>query len=281
MLAVSIEAAQAAWLGRRLIRWLTRLRVHPLATEIKARGGDPIEWGIHLEPRSGVIELLLQRRLTEVAQRVTLLRSIFVSRMAAVGISGAPSPLRVRGNLRHPALGVLDETEVAWDLARVGLEESVRSSDLDAIDAPPSSDSATGLTGLLIRTDTWDHSLAIANRFIPSLSRRYWDKGCRPPTGNASMSFLASTEQLISLVAAVLIHLTVVRVVRGLSIAVLFGMMLFAGHVLYTFPGRHFWLMLDLALLSAVGLMGVRLLFALERDEILSALWSTRPIRSA
>lgn len=86
-----------------------------------------------------------------------------------------------------------------------------------------------------------------------------------------------SAEQLISLIAAVIIHLTVVRVVRGLSIAVLFGMVLFAGHVFYTFPGRHFWLMLDLALLSAVGLIGVRLLFTLERDEILSALWSTRP----
>jgi hypothetical protein len=51
------------------------------------------------------------------------------------------------------------------------------------------------------------------------------------------------------------------------------------GHLFYTFPGRRFWLLLDFIALTLIAVVSVPQLLMLERDHLLSRLWSTTPGR--
>jgi membrane protein YdbS with pleckstrin-like domain len=99
------------------------------------------------------------------------------------------------------------------------------------------------------------------------------------PSTTVPERFLRDAERFVALVSAIIVRTLVVRVVRGLSIAALLGGTLLAGHLLYTFPGRRFWFMLDFCALALVAIVSVRLLISLERDHVLSRLWSSAPGR--
>lgn len=59
-LAASLELGQAAWLSRRVSRLLERIRIHPLAPDVEAMGGEALDWRPSLWPSRSPHRLLLR-----------------------------------------------------------------------------------------------------------------------------------------------------------------------------------------------------------------------------
>ncbi len=290
MLACTVEAAQAAWLGWTLKAVLERVRLHPIAEEIAARGKDPLDWGINIEPKFGTARRLLRDRLTEVRRHLNRVPHEVVQPARppepVLAYNGPEQRREATTNLNAPEMAVLPPAIAefarraklrAQDLGWVENWDH-RAPDPDAHDARQD-DEATGAeaTRPLFCTELWRSAVTGSNQLAAGLWRGYWSEGRRPGTLTPADEYFRSAERFVSLMAALVLRAVVARVVRGLSLALLLGGVLFLGHLLYTFPGRQFWLMVDLVGLSAVAAVGVYLLVALERDEILSGLWSTKP----
>ena len=290
MLACTVEAAQAAWLGWTLKAVLERVRLHPIAEEIAARGKDPLDWGISIEPKFGAARRLLRDRLTEVRRQLNRVPHAVVQPARppepVLAYNGPEQRREPTTNLNAPEIAVLPPA-----IAEFARRAKLRAKDLgwvehwdhrapdpDAHDARQD-DEATDAeaTRPLFCTELWRSAVTGSNQLAAGLWRGYWSEGRRPGTLTPADEYFRSAERFVSLMAALVLRAVVARVVRGLSLALLLGGVLFLGHLLYTFPGRQFWLMVDLVGLSAVAAVGVYLLVALERDEILSGLWSTKP----
>jgi hypothetical protein len=133
-------------------------------------------------------------------------------------------------------------------------------------------------TAELLRTSDWNHLHILTSDFNSILNRTRWradfdSRGC-------STEFLQTLEHMEYVVmfhgAVVLRHL-LTRLVSGFT-AILGGLlMMMLGHLLYTFQGRAFWLMLDWVTIGVTGLVGIRVLAGLDRDYVLSRLWKTTP----
>jgi hypothetical protein len=139
------------------------------------------------------------------------------------------------------------------------------------LDAPPGQ--------ALVRTQLWKTAVSVAEQLATPLENRFWCVRCPIPAYTVPGRFLKDAERFVAIVMAVLVRTLVVRVVRGLSIAALLGAALLFAHLMYTFPGRRFWLLLDLMALTMVAVVSVRQLLVFERDHILNRLWSSQPGR--
>jgi hypothetical protein len=289
LIGVTLEAAQGAWLGWRLKSTLERLRLHPIAEEITARGRDPLDWGISIEPKFGTARRILRDRLMEVRQQLERVpRAIVRPHVRQAVYHGVERRSEGSTNVPPPTSAPLPE-----GLAAFGQRAALRSNDLSWIEhwdhGVPDPDAREASSGEAVRvaestrplfeTALWRVAVTASNQLAPVLWRHFWSAGRRPDTLTLADGYFRSGERFVSLMAALILRAAVARVVRGLSLALVLGGLLFVGHLLYTFPGRQFWLMTDLVALTAVAVIGALLLIALERDEVLSGLWSTRPGR--
>jgi hypothetical protein len=289
LLAATVEAAQAAWLGWRLKATLERLRLHPIADEITARGKDPLDWGISVEPKFGTARRVLRDRLVEVRLHLERVQQAVLRPHVHTGVyQGVDRRKEASTSVPPPVSAPLPS-----GLAAFGQRAALRSNDLewiehwdhgvpnpDARETPPDDPARLAEdTRPLFETTIWRVAVTASNQLAPVLWRRYWSKGRTPGSLTLADSYFHSAERFVSLMAALVLRAVVARVVRGLSLALLLCGILFVGHLLYTFPGRQLWLMADLVTLTVVSGIGAVLLIALERDEVLSGLWSTRPGR--
>jgi hypothetical protein len=92
-------------------------------------------------------------------------------------------------------------------------------------------------------------------------------------------AWLDTAEDLIALQAAFIIRDVLSRIVSGLGVVLIISFLILGGHLLYAFQGRQLFIWLDLALMGAVAAVGATILVTLERDWVLSQLWSTDPGR--
>jgi hypothetical protein len=288
MLGLTVETAQAAWLGGRLKEALERLRLQPMADEVAARGKDPLDWGIGLDPRFGTARRLLREALAKAKRDLDEIRDSFELRKPDL------PPFMSADKRREHVTNEPAPSPAPVSLVEFAAREGLRANDIAWVESwderAPSPDSRFSQLSLhqgnvdernrpLLRTQTWDVAVQVGNHMVPALARRFWSHNKRPDLDTLTHRYFRSCEQLISLVIALIVRTLLVRVVRGLSIALVMGTMLFVAHLLYTFPGRTFWLMLDLCVLTIAAVIGARLLVVLERDAIMSRLLSTTPDR--
>ena len=131
LLAVTVEAAQAAWLGWRLKSILERLRLHPIAEEIIARGKDPLDWGISVEPKFGTARRVLRDRLMEVRQHLQRVPQAIVRPHVREAVyQGAERRLEPSTNVPPPVTAPLPD-----GIAAFGQRASLRGGDLGWIRA--------------------------------------------------------------------------------------------------------------------------------------------------
>lgn len=274
--ALSIELGQAAWLGSRLKDALEYLRGHDLEPTIAALGKEPVDWGMSLEPRHGSTKRLLAERLTGLQRQ---LRSFQDELKEAV----APVPVPVPDPERRQGVSASVKAD-PWERALARRLE-IRSGDVHQMSGrlldslPLSNERPAGFSEphALLRTPLWTKTLDVAAILVPPLENRFW-RARRPIEANSQPGrFIHDAQLMVAWVTAVVLRTLVVRVVRGLSIAAVIGATLLVGHLFYTFPGRRFWLLLDFVALLFVAVVSVRQLLALERDHMLSRLWSSTP----
>jgi hypothetical protein len=278
LVALSIELGQAAWLGHRTKDALEHLRGHALGPVIGDLGSEQADWGMSLEPRHGKTRRLLKEKLEGLQRRLMAFFRDFEE--TVVVNTEIPEPDR-----RHEGSGLPGGD--SWHQATARRVE-IRSGDIsgvaselrviepsrpidDLLDAPRRQ--------ALVRTPLWKTAVAVAERLAPPLENRYWRPRREIPAYTVPGRFLKDAERFVAIVMAVIVRTLVVRVVRGLSIAALLGAALLFAHLTYTFPGRRFWLLLDLMALTLVAVVAVRQLLAFERDHILNRLWSSTPGR--
>jgi hypothetical protein len=100
------------------------------------------------------------------------------------------------------------------------------------------------------------------------------------PKASLSKSCRAALDQMEIVVvfhAAIILRDLLTRLVTGFSAVAGGLLLLLAGHLLYTFQGRVYWLGLDAIAVALTALFAIRRLVALERDPVLSTLWATTP----
>jgi hypothetical protein len=88
---------------------------------------------------------------------------------------------------------------------------------------------------------------------------------------------LADMEHAVSFHAALVLRDVVTRLVSGFTIVFGALLLLLVGHLLYSFQGRVYWLLLDAAAIVITAALGLRIFIALERDTVMSYIWKTDP----
>lgn len=276
LVAISIELGQASWLGHRTKDALEHLRGHALGPIIEDLGNEQGDWGMSLEPRHGKTRRLLRDKLEGLQRRLKGFRQeLGETHVVLVDI---PNPDRRRPGGMPAAEG--------WQMATARRVE-IRASDISALAHKLSVEPPCPLDGVLdappdqalVRTQLWKTSVSVAEQLATPLEHRFWCVRYPIPAYTVPGRFLKDAERFVAIVMAVLVRTMVVRVVRGLSIAALLGATLLFAHLMYTFPGRRFWLVLDLLALTLVAVVSVRQLLVFERDHILNRLWSSQPGR--
>jgi len=130
---------------------------------------------------------------------------------------------------------------------------------------------------LLSRND-WQAIDDILKRFVSILDVTRWhtdceNAKCEGPLGTA----LEQMENAVFFHAAIVLRGVLTRLVSGFTIVFGALLLLLAGHLLYSFQGRVYWLSLDAVAIALTTLIAVRLLVALERDTVMSYIWRTTP----
>ena len=287
---IAVILGQSAWLGRRLKAALERLRVHPLSEAMSDVAKEPLDWGLSLEPNYATARLVLTARMRKLTETLKLLANGFcdgterpklkasaASRTCDDTLVAAPMP-RSQEQLAcleavADALGVR-AADLAWVQnweSMIGRRPKPGESGHDQRRRALQGDGAA-----LVRTRLWHTATHVVNHLIPGLDRGYWTPPAPPHPTNVTLWYKRG-ERVVGLYVALLIRDVLSRVTSGLTVALLLGMVLFLGHLFYTFPGRPFWLLFDLGVLTITGIVGASLLLSFDRDSILSRLWSTEP----
>jgi hypothetical protein len=126
--------------------------------------------------------------------------------------------------------------------------------------------------------EEWRDLDTLTHDFNAVLRRTRWQADFDP--GGCSAAFLQTLEHMEYVVmfhGAVVLRDLLTRLVSGFT--AVFGalLMMMLGHLIYTFQGREFWLMLDWVTIGATGLVGIWMLAGLDKDYVLSRLWKTTP----
>ncbi len=126
--------------------------------------------------------------------------------------------------------------------------------------------------------DEWQQLNAMTHDFYGILRRTIWRADYDAQAGSpAFRETLEHMEYVVMFHGAVVLRDLLTRVVSGFTAVLGALLMLMVGHLLYTFQGREFWLMLDWCAIGTTSLVGVRMLASLDKDFVLSRLWNTTP----
>lgn len=128
------------------------------------------------------------------------------------------------------------------------------------------------------RSDVWAQLVALTSALVPVLLHGRWRRPDSTSEG-AVAAWQDTAENLIALQAAFIIRDVLSRVVGGLGVVLVISFLILGGHLFYAFQGRQLFIWLDLTLMGAVAAVGATILVTLERDRVLSQLWSTDPGR--
>ena len=128
-------------------------------------------------------------------------------------------------------------------------------------------------------TPTWARLEALAGPLSRALQRGPWTHRPYPTPGQDEPEWQREAETFLALQLAYGLRHVLVRLLSGLTMALAGFALILAAHLFYVFQGRAFWLTLDWVNLGLATGLAVVLLVKLEKDVVLSRLWSTTPGR--
>jgi hypothetical protein len=128
-------------------------------------------------------------------------------------------------------------------------------------------------------TTTWAKLERFAGPLSAILELGAWAQSPYPAGGAVVPEWQREAETFLALQVACTLRQALARLLSGLSLALLGLALILAAHLLYVFQGRSFWLTVDWVYLGLGTALAVLLLVRLERDAVLSRLWSTEPGR--
>jgi hypothetical protein len=263
--------ARSAFQGQMLAAQLFRLGQHPIAGAFTKVAKLPFDWNLTLFQQSRLA-------LAPLVDEIHLLRN-----------SPPPAALRER-------TGELSRAFTPF------VTGALRLADLEDPTQP------------LVTTKEWRGSLEVTRVLVGILNTEHWTYPARlerlaehrrrserklavaqsrqqkpddtkngeagPPAAPAEpLSYYDRAEVIVGLQLAYVIRNLLARIVSGLTVSLIGFSLLLIGHLLYSFQGRNFWLGLDLAGVCLSAAIACLTLIRLERDRVLSALWSTTPGR--
>jgi hypothetical protein len=131
-----------------------------------------------------------------------------------------------------------------------------------------------------LHTRDWRELDALVHELYEILARTRW-AGSFPASrlSSAAATALEEMEVIVFFHAAVVLRDLVSRLVSGFTAALGGLLLVLLGHLLYTFQGRVFWLILDALAISFAAATAIFALTSLERSSVLSVLWQSAPGR--
>ena len=139
-------------------------------------------------------------------------------------------------------------------------------------------DLTTDSTSDRLLASDWRHLNSLTRDFNSMLRGTRWRADF--DSNGYSAAFLRTLEHMeyaVMFHGAVVLRDLLTRVISGFTAILGALLLMMLGHLLYTFQGREFWLMLDWVAIGATGLVGIRVLTGLDKDYVLSRLWKTTP----
>jgi hypothetical protein len=296
-LVVGHTLAHSVQLGRILLRSLRGLNQHPVGAAFGRIARDPFLWRFSL----GIADGRMLAPLVRQAIAVGLAARDYED---ALGGS-APPPPDSEGTLRRRQEDAgPPQEDPAPKRALLGRLLRVRAADFAGLVGPEVQE-ACGLRGLardvgseasFHTTATWSRLEAVTVPIWRALVRGPWSRTPYPaglreavalpskpgdppqkPGDKEAAVFYREAETFIALELAYTIRHVLVRLLSGLTVSVTGLLLLLCAHLFYSFQGRAYWLTVDWIALGVGTTVALALLVKLEKDAILSRLWSTRP----
>jgi hypothetical protein len=267
---------------------LQRLSHTPLARAL-SKIGHLIRWDLSIAPP----------RLSElmpVAARAERIRCGLLA-IANGRLGRRRLPSRDRRRQPNPA---------AFD-PRISEELRVRSEDLTGL--ARAFDSQSPLDSLraeiiertnapLLASDAWRDLWRTADRLVELLESVHWrrhtvmhepapptaalestDAGRTGPQATAADCWFAEREEFVAIQCAFVVRDVIARIMSSLFAAMLVLTLVASAHLFYLFQGRASLLTVDVAAITAVAVLSIPVVVAMERDVILSMLRLTTPGR--
>jgi hypothetical protein len=128
-------------------------------------------------------------------------------------------------------------------------------------------------------TSTWATLEGFAGPIARILDLGVWARRPYPAEPGDPPEWQREAETFLALHVACVLRHALVRLLSGLSLALVGLGLILAAHLFYVFQGRAFWLIVDWVNLGVGTALAVLLLMRLEKDAVLSRLWSTTPGR--
>ena len=128
-------------------------------------------------------------------------------------------------------------------------------------------------------TITWARLEIFAGPLSRALQRGPWAHNPYPTEAPDKPEWQREAETFLALQLAYALRHVLVRLLSGLTMALAGFALILAAHLFYVFQGRAFWLTMDWVNLGVATGLAVLLLVKLEKDAVLSRLWSTTPGR--
>jgi hypothetical protein len=274
LVAHSLSQTVHLWLlVRRVLRHLFTLSMRD-AFPVVAK--QPLNWRLSLAPP-------LLTELTPMARKV---RDLRLELRRLIGAStdpehptGQPFDERRRTTL-PPAVGQVAGDPATAHTLRVRHQETDPMARELAVELPDVLvEEASGNASLpYFESRTWERLVRVSDTLLPVLIHGFWRRASH--TGHTKLDdWYHNAEVLVGMQVAFILRDLVSRLVSGMTVSIGGAVLALAAHLFYSFPGRSAmlafdWIVLALAVGGAVGM-----LVTLERDTVLSQLWSTTPGR--
>ncbi len=271
--------AHSARLGRSLLSTLRSLNLHPIGSGFARVAREPFLWRPSLNvPDGRMLDPLVRQAGAVVLALRRLQRQIPAE---TVALAHSPSYGIVEEDHRDPRAHVKAADE-ACRVVACGLH--IRADDVHGIIDVELVDKETLARDVCSHdpfqaTATWARLESFAGPLSLALQRGPW--ACSPYPGEPQdkPDWQREAETFLALQLAYGLRHVLVRLLSGLTIA-LFGLgLILAAHLFYVFQGRAFWLTMDWLNLGLATGLALVLLVKLEKDAVLSRLWSTTPGR--
>jgi hypothetical protein len=128
-------------------------------------------------------------------------------------------------------------------------------------------------------TRTWARLERFADPLARILELGVWNHRPYPLEKPEPPEWQKEAETFLALQVACALRHVLARLLSGLTLALVGLFAILAAHLFYVFQGRAFWLTVDWVNLGLGTALAVFLLVRLEKDAVLSRLWSTEPGR--
>jgi len=289
--------AHSLRLGASLLRCLRSLNLHPVGQAFGRVAREPFLWRFSL----GIPDGRALAPLVRQAVAVSLAARRWGADLGTV--TEAPALLPQPGNRRlrsYAAPPTVDAHSQA-----VARELRVRAGEVEAFDPHV-------LTPQVVRelgrdahgeapfqtTATWRRLEELSFAVRLALARGPWARAPYPaalpeasvaggkPSAlkpmdapHAPAVFYREAETFLALELAYALRHALVRLLSGLTVALTGLLLILCAHLFYMFQGRTYWLTVDWLALGLSTVAALVLLVKLEKDAVLSRLWSTRPGR--